>query len=343
MAAGSASPSSGRWTAIALKFLVSFGVLAAFASVVDGPTLMRLLQEAHPGFIALLLLLVMVRMWIAALRLHLLIAHRASIRINELLRQYFIGAYFNNILPTSIGGDAARIVLLSRSGLSKSEAATYVLIERLLGAAALLVLAVVGSLMFPVAAEVRLAVAGLVALSAVAAAVCLLGWRRVAGLASPDSVSGRAVGAATDLVDRPDRLGLGLLISVAFQLASVSLSYVSALAFGIEISFSACVALVPLVWLVTLLPVSIGGIGLREASFALLLGTVGIGTEESLLISLGTYAALLVSGAVGGILVIRDGTARLFLGRRSDRTRVDPSEAFAEPDDIRSSSKVNGT
>ena len=74
----------------------------------------------------------------------------------------------------------------------------------------------------------------------------------------------------------------------------------SALAFGIEISFSACVALVPLVWLITLLPVSIGGIGLREASFALLLGTVGIGTEESLLISLGTYAALLVSGAVGG-------------------------------------------
>ena len=83
MAAGSASPSSGRWTAIALKFLVSFGVLAAFASVVDGPTLRRLLQEAHPGFIALLLLLVMVRMWIAALRLHLLLAHRASVRINR--------------------------------------------------------------------------------------------------------------------------------------------------------------------------------------------------------------------------------------------------------------------
>ncbi len=305
------APSAGRTAAIALKLLVSVGILAAFAAVVDGRTVMLLIREAHPGFLALLLSISLVRMGLAAVRLRLLIADRAPIGIAELTRQYFVGAYFNNLLPTSIGGDAARIILLSRSGLSKSEGAVYVVTERILGAAALVLLALLGTLIFPTASEIRLAVLGLAAISALTALLCLIARRRLASLAARDSRFRSAAGAAVDLLDRPTSLALGLLASLAFQLASIALSYLTALALGIDLSFSACVALVPLVWLITLLPVSIGGIGLREASFALLLGTAGISTEESLLVSLGTYAALLFSGAVGGLVLIRNDTARL--------------------------------
>ena len=308
-----------RSTSLAIKLLVSFGILAAFSAFVDGQRLVRLIREVHLGYLVLLLALALGRMGIAASRLQLIIAGRVGIGLGELTRQYFIGAYFNNLLPTSIGGDAARIVLLSRSGLPKSEGAVYVATERILGAAALVLLAVLGTFIFSVTSEIQLAVFGLVVVSAIVALFCLVFQRKLDAIASADSVFGSAARAALDILDRPTQLLLGLIVSLAFQLASITLSYVMALALGIELSFPACVALVPLVWLVTLLPVSIGGIGLREASFAMLLGTAGISTEESLLISLGTYAALLFSGAVGGLLLVRGDTAQFLTGSEGRR------------------------
>jgi hypothetical protein len=315
MADGNGSRKVGRPGAIALKLLVSFGVLAAFAAVIDGQTVARLVREIHPGYVVALLLLSVVRIGIAAVRLRLLIDPRAPLGLGELSRQHFIGAYFSTLLPTSIGGDAVRVLLLGRSSLSKSEAAVYVLMERLLGIPVLIGMTFIGTLIFPVVDEIRLAVMGLALLAVFAAAMGIVGGRRLRGMSSRDTALGRAAGAATELLDRPLQLGLGLLATIVFQLAAVALSYITALAFDIELSFAACLALVPVVWLITLLPVSIGGVGVREASFALLLGTVGIALEESLLISLGTYAAMLFCAAIGGLILVRDDTVRTLLGK----------------------------
>ena len=103
-------------------------------------------------------------------------------------------------------------------------------------------------------------------------------------------------------------------LSLVLQVASIAVSWVVARALAIEVSLWAFIAVVPLVWLVTMLPISIGGIGLREASFAYFLGTVGVSAEASLLISLGTFGSLLLNGAVGGLLLAtrtaREGVAR---------------------------------
>lgn len=112
------------------------------------------------------------------------------------------------------------------------------------------------------------------------------------------------------LASHPGTLLVAFILSILFQIASIALSWVVALAFGIDVSFIACLALVPLVWLVTLLPISLGGIGLREASFAYLFGTIGIGAEASLVISLGTFAALVMTGSVGAGLVFRNAVLR---------------------------------
>jgi uncharacterized membrane protein YbhN (UPF0104 family) len=269
-----------------------------------------------------LVLVAVARMGIAALRFRILIAHRAAISLGELTRQYFVGAYFNNLLPTSIGGDAARIMMLGRCNLAKSEAAAYVLVERLLGAVALVLLALVGTFIFRVAGEIRLLVDGMAVSASVGIGLCLVGRHRLGAMVSADTVKGRAVGAALTILVRPAALGLGFLLWIVFQLTSVALSYLMALALDITLSFSGCVALVPLVWLVTLLPVSIGGVGLRDAAFALLLGTAGIAKEESILISLGTYTALLFTGAVGGIILVQNDMAGLFAGRRQTRYKA---------------------
>ena len=120
-----------------MKALLSLGILGAFAWVVDHRVLARLVDELHPGYLAALALLAILRMWIAALRIRTLTAHRITIPVHTLARQYFVGAYFNNLLPTSIGGDAVRLLMLARCGLPKSECAVYLVSERALGAIAL--------------------------------------------------------------------------------------------------------------------------------------------------------------------------------------------------------------
>lgn len=304
-----------------LKALLSLGILGVFAWVVDHRVLARLIGELHPGGVAALALLAILRMWIAALRIRTLTDHRIAIPVHTLARQYFVGAYFNNLLLTSIGGDAVRLLMLARCGLPKSECAVYLLSERTLGAFALLLLALAGLLLFPVPAPIRNGVVGLAVVSGVLGLACLVGRRRVARAAERHPALAGAVRAATSLWERPGALFAALLLSIAFQLASIALSWVVALALGIELSFAACVALVPLVWLITMLPISIGGIGLREASFALLLGSIGLGTEESLMISLGTFAALVLSGAIGAVFLMRDDALQRVVDRaRSPRT-----------------------
>ncbi|RZV59985.1 MAG: hypothetical protein EX270_01170, partial [Pseudomonadales bacterium] len=65
-------------------------------------------------------------------------------------------------------------------------------------------------------------------------------------------------------------------LSIVLQVATISLSWLMAEALAVEVPFSACLALVPLVWVLTMAPVSLGGIGVREAAFVYLFGLVGV-------------------------------------------------------------------
>jgi uncharacterized membrane protein YbhN (UPF0104 family) len=264
----------------------------------------------RPGYLGALVALSLFRVWISAVRFQVLSRPRIQIPLRTLIRQFFVGAYFSNLLPTAIGGDAVRLFMLAECGLPKQEGAVTILIERSIGSAALVVLALTGVLAFPVPPEIRLGVVVL-ALGVIAAAVCLLAGRRwFARIARRHPALQPAMSALDLLAGHPGTLLLALILSLLFQTASIALSWVVALAFDIDVSFLACLALVPLVWLVTLLPISLGGIGIREAAFTYLFGTIGIGTEASLVISLGTFAALLMTGTVGACFVFRNAVLR---------------------------------
>jgi hypothetical protein len=264
----------------------------------------------QPVYLAALVALSLLRVWVSALRFRVLTRLRITIPMRTLIRQFFVGAYFSNLLPTAIGGDAVRLFMLAECGLPKQEGAVNIFLERSIGVAALVALALTGVLIFPVPSEIRLGVVALAALVAIAAAGLLASRHRFARIAKRRPALERAMSALELLSSHPGTLLVAFILSILFQIASVALSWVVALAFGIEVSFVACLALVPLVWLVTLLPISLGGIGLREASFAYLFGTIGIGAEASLVISLGTFAALVMTGSVGAWLVFRNSVLR---------------------------------
>jgi hypothetical protein len=110
-----------------------------------------------------------------------------------------------------------------------------------------------------------------------------------------------------------------IFMSLCFQLLSIYISYYMVLVLNLEASFFAFLTLVPIVWIFTMVPISLGGIGIREVSFAFLLSIIGIAREESLVISLGTYFTLVLSGGIGAIFMIYDRLHKMNKGETIER------------------------
>ena len=76
---------------------------------------------------------------------------------------------------------------------------------------------------------------------------------------------------------------------------------------GIDISFATLLVLCPVLFLVTIVPVSLNGIGLREATFVVVLGSAGMSREDAFALGLAYFAVGLVTGALGGLALLRSG------------------------------------
>jgi uncharacterized membrane protein YbhN (UPF0104 family) len=290
---------------------LSLAILAWFALRVDYHALASLVRDVRLPLLGALAVLSLFRIWISAMRFRVLSALVVRIPFWTLVRQYFVAACFNNILPTTLGGDAVRLFMLVDCGLQKQEGLVLILAERMMGVAALAFLALIGISLYPMPPEVNTVVIAMALAIVVGMALVPASGPLARALASRFPWTTRAVDVFALLSRRPAVLARVLAASLVFQTASIALSWLVALGFDIEMSFPACLALVPLVWILTMLPISLGGIGLREASFAYLFGLIGFSMEESIAISLGTWAALVFTGLIGaGLLVAAPRKAR---------------------------------
>ena len=208
------------------------------------------------------------------------------------------------MLPTALGGDLARVFMLTHVGLGARRGIALILIERVSGVVALVMIATWGLVAYDAPVQLQWVVLVVATLTGSTLVAFFAGARRIAQLPRmPDAAREVLCDARAHAED--SRLLFRLLAhSLLLQVASISVSWIVAAALDVDLSFSACLALVPLVWLATLVPLSFGGIGVREAAFAYLLGTVGVSPEASLLVSLGTFASLVFNGVVGAVLLL---------------------------------------
>src|SRR3989454_301436 len=227
--------------------------------------------------------------------------------LGSLVRLYFVGQFFSLFLPTSVGGDAVRILALSRGGTATGRAVSSVLIERLLGVGALLTYLVLGGLMTP-----ALFSSPMKQLSWAA------GWRGVLTLVI---VGGLAVGLFLALARRwlplqrllhdarsvwarfclsPLPFAAAVLVSLVVQATYVLVWYVLAVILHLAVPLRALLVFVPFVSLASMLPVTISGLGVREGAWTLLLAPLGISSASAIGFSLLFYLANLITGVLGG-------------------------------------------
>lgn len=222
--------------------------------------------------------------------------------VKQMLGFYFIGMYFNLLLPTSVGGDVIRAWYLDGRSGRKLAAFMCVFLDRFSGLLVLLALACLGVLLSPVALEPWIVwsvygmagscVAGLTLLPTVARWL-RFGDRRV-----------QTIRAALGILRQPGLLARTTFLSIIVQGLNVVIVWLIGVALGAAVPMAYYWVLVPMVSLLTMLPISVNGMGVREASMALLLAPMGAGENIALPLALLWFAATALVSLSGGLVYL---------------------------------------
>ena len=290
--------------------------LGAFVIAKAGPAgVARAAAGAHMGWLALALLLYVVDRFAAAWRWRMLyVARGHRLRFLDALNVYLQSGFLGAALPSGIGGDLIRAGMVASGGEALRHALSSVVLERLLGTVALVVVACAGLALFGPGETWMAATPYLVAGAIVAALGVALVLGPPAPATWPGSLRGFPRKVARVLLDVHERVRayarlprvLALSTAVAFgqQVLLTTINWVLALSLGLSITLAAMLWIWPLVMLAVRLPISILGFGVREALLLGLFAATGRPPGEAVLLGLTSGFLDLLFLAVGGILLV---------------------------------------
>lgn len=308
-----------------LKALVSALLVALLLWRVDVAEVGRVLAVASPGLMALAGLLFFLMHVLNALKLRVLLP---ELRAGRLLAYTLVAQLYALVLPGQLAGEAVKAYRLSRDegrgqgrGQGQGEIGggrivSAVAFDKVTGIVGLLLLTggglAVQSARFGdgLLVGVGVVLAGLVAATVLLAwaparalLLALLGWRagprREALLLGPLR---RFLEAWRDQTRRPGRALLSVAGGIAVQVAAVAGSQALGLAVGIDQPFSVWSAVIGLMSVIVLMPVTVAGIGLREASLVGLLDLVGVPHAQSLALGFGILAFQVMVALLGAVI-----------------------------------------
>jgi uncharacterized protein (TIRG00374 family) len=247
----------------------------------------------------------------------ILAASGVDVTVGTAVRQYFIGIFLNNFFPSTVGGDMAKVYYLGRTHGYRPVAASIV-IDRLLSIGLLAVLATAMYWIAPDPSPRFAATRAIVtAMAAMLIAFLVVAARGTGGL--PERLS-RFGTMAVEFAERAQRFRHDMAAAarrpqIMLQSAAVVATYFFALTAVYRVFFTINTAAHPAfltlltavttVSLLSNLPVSVNGLGLREQLHVLLLQPLGVPREAAVAISLLVFAHLLVSSLFGLMFWLR--------------------------------------
>jgi uncharacterized membrane protein YbhN (UPF0104 family) len=297
-----------------IKLLVSGGLLAYFLSRIHIERFFETFASAKFSYIALALAVYLVAQGISAARWAAL-ARPIGIKtpFKDMVRYYLIGMFFNLFAPGTVGGDVSRVYYLVKDeeahakgrAVTTVHAAMSVLMDRGIGMVVLVWLGAAGLLLFPaypVPAPVR--TAALLLALAILVGVLLIPLVR---LLLPED--GHQLVVKLRLALRSYRthwraLGVATLLSVAVHLIQAWMHVAMGRALDLDLPFSFCMIVYPLVGAFAAIPISVNGLGLREGGYVFLLAVIGIGTEKGVAFGILLFLIVALDSLIGGLLFL---------------------------------------
>jgi uncharacterized protein (TIRG00374 family) len=229
-------------------------------------------------------------------------------RVRTLLNHYLAGLFVGNFLPSTIGGDVLRVARQSADNGDRPSTFASVVLERLTGWLVLPLITLSAFVINPGLRELGNATALAFGLS-VATLVLLCGLLfaaahpRVGGRLADSEGWQRFIGAVHLGIARfrqhPGSVLNVLVVGFAYQLAVVLSAYLAARALGLDVGPTAILAFMPAVAIAQVLPISLGGLGVREGAFVLFLHPLGVQRGEAIALGLLFYGMNLAVSLLG--------------------------------------------
>jgi uncharacterized membrane protein YbhN (UPF0104 family) len=302
----------------AVKAIVSIGLLALLFSRVDLSRLWSVARHASLAWLGAGLLLYLLMVLASAWRWDILLrAQHVRMPYPFLASSFFVATFFNNFLPSNIGGDVIRIADTAKAAGSKTLATTVVLIDRGLGLLGLALIAATGASMMQRLAVGPVGPAALWAgfgLGAIVATPALLMPESATRLLQPlrvfhqewvDARIEKLTYALTRFRETPAALVACFLGAVAVQGILVLFYVAIARSMNIPVGFAELAVIVPVSFIVQMIPLSVNGFGVREATFGFYFQHLGLPLESALLVSFMGAALIMLFSLSGGVVYLR--------------------------------------
>ena len=310
----------GLW----LRIGVSSCLLAALLYATDFEQVAAVARRSDFGFLALAFLMAMADRVAMAYKWNVLL-HVKHIRapLHDVAGTYLISTFLGLFLPATVGGDMIRAMAFARRGHQADDVLSSILVERIWGAAALVVMTI-GSIglayTFLDASVLKTARWAVEALGVFCAALAVplllmvspmlsrfvlsvLDWlgaypsiRTLVGKCRDVYLSYQAYNASVMT------LGWFFLLSIIENVFPVLLCYFVARALHVPVPLMYFLILIPVILLLGRLPISFDGVGIHEGLFVAFFTLVGISSADALLVGLVSHAIGIIVVLPGGVL-----------------------------------------
>lgn len=302
-----------------LRAVLGLSIAGYLIWQVDWTQISSILRGVVPGWLVVALAIQLTGKFLWAFRWQALLRmNGVRIRIAPLVKSIFVGQFFNNFLPTIAGGDLFRAYWAKTESNGYAQSVLIVLIERFLGVVTLFQVAI-----FPLLDIV------------LDLGVSISGWGLTLGLVSTILVSSvllyrmstiRLIGQSLDwfvtrfprsilqrlskaihrFAEAGEERWTAIIFSIGVQVIGVGFTFSLGQALAIDLNFWQYLAIVPLVSLAAMIPITINGLGLREGAWLTFAAALGINMTSTEAVALGLLSSAFIFGVslLGGLFYI---------------------------------------
>jgi glycosyltransferase 2 family protein len=303
------------------RISVSAGLLLALLAMLDVHLIGSALVHASPVVVLALLAAVYGERLYSALRWHQVLRWSgAAVPLPTVVRITFVSAFAGLFLPGVVGTETFRVLGLGKYSGNLAMALSSVLVDRLLAVMTLIPLVLVGLAFAPPGMPEGIRLTAWAALGGTGLAAFMLlhrGPRLLLDRLMPHRLGVRVrprlerLYTALDTYrSRPAMFMMAVGLALGFQLMRVLVVWLATMAVGIEVPAAYYFIFAPIIALLTMAPISFGGIGVREGAFVYLFSLIGIPAEQAFAASVLVQFIGLLSCLPGALLYVRRAKAR---------------------------------
>lgn len=311
---------------ILLRIVISVALLAFLFRQVDTKSLFGIIKNADILYLFIALFLFLVMYVLAIFRWNMLLKG-ADIKLpfKRVIISFSGGIFFNLFMPSTIGGDMVRSIDLATHTKKPHEVVATVFLDRLsgyIGLSIIALFAVCFGWKFIEDKSTLLALSAITLLLIVALLILFNKalYLKINNFLDSSSSSAPKTGRPfltriKDIIrnlhheihvfrNKKSIIVKNLLLSFIIQAISPVIFYITALSIGVKINIIYFFVFIPIIGAITLLPISIGGLGLRDATTIFFFAKAGVSKDLAFAMSLLNFVFILILAALGGIIYV---------------------------------------